>query len=424
MKAAAIPAKFNIPFASAAGASYIRPIPQASQIGITDGAASLTDGFPPLNFLPVGSGGIPPFGQDFNGLLKQVTQWNQWAAAEGPVFYDATFAAAVGGYPKGAVVLSPVDYVTFWLCTVDDNSSNPDTGGANWVKLDYQIPFGTAAGTANAITTTLSPAPYPVDWLHIRLFLVRITALQTGACTIAPNGLAARTIVMADGVTTPPGKTLSPGAVAFFYNDGTNVRLLGAFGGATGVLGARGAYSQSVAGSYNFTVPDGVYALYIELVGGGGGGGGCGAAIGGTGGGGAGFTAGVNLVTPGQVLAIVVGAKGTGGAPTVDGTDGTASTIVSLGLTAQPGGKGSAGGVAGGASGGGTGGQKNLTGGGGGSGFNIGGYLLGGTGGGILSTAGLPNGGVASSAGGGGAGGGQGPTPGGNGHDGYVLITY
>ena len=61
MLASAIPIKFPIPFGNSAGGGYIRPIPQASQIGIANGAASLTDGFPPLNFLPLGSGGVPPF---------------------------------------------------------------------------------------------------------------------------------------------------------------------------------------------------------------------------------------------------------------------------------------------------------------------------------------------------------------------------
>ncbi|KAA1174648.1 hypothetical protein FP026_29625, partial [Rhizobium tropici] len=73
MKASDIPVKFPIPFAASAGGGYIRAIPQASQIGITNGAASLTDGFPPLTFLPVGAGGTPPWGQDFNGILNEIT---------------------------------------------------------------------------------------------------------------------------------------------------------------------------------------------------------------------------------------------------------------------------------------------------------------------------------------------------------------
>ena len=101
-----IPTKFPIPFANNAGPGFVRPIPQASQIGITPGAASLTDGFPPLNFNPVAAGGIPPFGEDMNGILLQITQWIRWLTAGAPLAWDSTYATAIGGYPLGAKVLS------------------------------------------------------------------------------------------------------------------------------------------------------------------------------------------------------------------------------------------------------------------------------------------------------------------------------
>lgn len=133
MLAADVPTRFPIPFADSAGSGFIRAIPEASQIGITAGAASLTDGFPPVTFLPLGAGGTPPWGQDFNGLLYQITQWCQWQAAGGPVVYDATFAAGPsGGYPKGAVLASATATGYSWLSTVDNNTSDPDAGGANW----------------------------------------------------------------------------------------------------------------------------------------------------------------------------------------------------------------------------------------------------------------------------------------------------
>lgn len=135
MQSSDIPSrKFPVPFANSAGAGYIRNIPVASQIGITNGAASLTDGFPPLNFLPVGSGGVPPFGQDFNGILAQITQWTQWQNAGGLVTYDATFSSDIGGYPRGAIVAGSSSGVV-WLCIADDNTTNPNTGGVGWVRI-------------------------------------------------------------------------------------------------------------------------------------------------------------------------------------------------------------------------------------------------------------------------------------------------
>lgn len=135
MLASAIPTKFQLAFASSAGGSFIRPIPQASQIGIQAGAASLTDGFPPSTFSPIAAGGTPPFGQDFNGLLNQITLWNQWQAAGGPLVYDGTFSSAIGGYPRGAMLQSAVSIGLFFISLVDGNTTNPDSGGTNWIVL-------------------------------------------------------------------------------------------------------------------------------------------------------------------------------------------------------------------------------------------------------------------------------------------------
>ena len=60
-------------WASGAKPSYIRTIGNPSLVGKNDGAASYTDGFPPLNFTPVAAGGVPPYGADMNGILKQMT---------------------------------------------------------------------------------------------------------------------------------------------------------------------------------------------------------------------------------------------------------------------------------------------------------------------------------------------------------------
>lgn len=129
-----LPAKFPIPWADAAGGSFIRAIPQASQIGVQNGAASLADGFPPNTFLPIAAGGSWPFAQDFNGILKQITLWNRWHEAGGAVPYDSTFQTAIGGYPKNAIIGSATTPGLFWLSSADNNASNPDTGGAGWLR--------------------------------------------------------------------------------------------------------------------------------------------------------------------------------------------------------------------------------------------------------------------------------------------------
>ena len=128
-----IPPKFPFYWGSNAGAAYIRSIPTASQIGIVNCAASLPDGFPPLTFLAQTSGGCPPFGQDMNGILRQITQWQQWQqAGELPTIYDSSFQTSIGGYPNGAIIQSAIVPGDFWISTVDNNTTNPDNGGAGW----------------------------------------------------------------------------------------------------------------------------------------------------------------------------------------------------------------------------------------------------------------------------------------------------
>jgi hypothetical protein len=127
------PIKMPTTWASGAKPGYIRTIGSPSLIGKNDGAASYTDGFPPLTFTPVAAGGVPPYGADMNGILNQMTQWEQWAQVGGPIRYDAIFQSAVGGYPAEARVGSNTTTYLIWQSTADNNVTNPDTGTTvNW----------------------------------------------------------------------------------------------------------------------------------------------------------------------------------------------------------------------------------------------------------------------------------------------------
>lgn len=156
MLASNTPPNFPIPFANSAGVGYIRTIPTASQISITPGAASLTDGFPPLNFIPEVAGGVPPFGQDVNGIFKEITQNVQWKQAGGIYSYDSAFSTAIGGYPNRAMLRS-ADGTGWWISQVDNNLTNPETGGANWLPSGFS---GNAAITMTNVDVTLTLNQY------------------------------------------------------------------------------------------------------------------------------------------------------------------------------------------------------------------------------------------------------------------------
>ncbi len=154
------PGKLVLPF-SASGAK--NTIPVASQIGIVAGAASLTDGFPPLTRTPLAAGGVPPSGLDMNGILYELSAILRWANAGAGYVYDGTFAADsnVGGYPKGSRVLRS-DGLGYWFNTTDNNTTDPEAAGtapalAGWVP-DYTN--GVTAVTMTGSNVTLTAPQY------------------------------------------------------------------------------------------------------------------------------------------------------------------------------------------------------------------------------------------------------------------------
>jgi len=157
MLAANPPPKFPKVWGLNAGGPFIRPIPVDSQIGVNPGFASLNDGFPPLTMTPIAAGGIPPFGQDVNGILNQITQVQQWQQAGGSWQFDPNFATAIGGYPLGAVLNSKVVLGREWMSTVDNNMTDPDSASAaNWMPPPGQPPVGTPAPSFSPVV----PAGY------------------------------------------------------------------------------------------------------------------------------------------------------------------------------------------------------------------------------------------------------------------------
>lgn len=208
MQSSAIPAKFNIPFANSAGSGYVRAIPEASQVGITAGAASLTDGFPPLCFLPVAAGGVPPAGQDFNGILKEVTSWEQWEQAGGPVPFDGAFCYAIGGYPAGAV-LNSADATGFWISTTENNITNPDAGPA--------VVTGSIAGntlTVSAVTSGNLVVGQVISGTGVTAGTT-ITALGTGTGGTGTYTVSASQTVASTTISTSGGAGWVPAHAAY-----------------------------------------------------------------------------------------------------------------------------------------------------------------------------------------------------------------
>lgn len=97
------------------------------------GQATMVDGFPAETMTPIASGGVPPSGQDVNGILYQLSQHQVWLNSGGMYAYNASHATNIGGYPIGAVLQS-ADGQSAWLNTVDGNMTDPDGGSASGWK--------------------------------------------------------------------------------------------------------------------------------------------------------------------------------------------------------------------------------------------------------------------------------------------------
>lgn len=138
MQLANAPSKIVLAFAADGNKNAI-PVP--SQISVTPGAASWTDGFPPVTMLDPTEGGVGPSGLDFNGVINEISAVALWLNTGAGFAYDAAFSTAIGGYPIGSRVLRS-DNSGYWLCIADNNTNDPNAGGAGW------IPQGSSAASS------------------------------------------------------------------------------------------------------------------------------------------------------------------------------------------------------------------------------------------------------------------------------------
>jgi len=242
-----------VPFAES-GTKNTVPIP--SQIGITPGAASFTTGFPPLNFTPILAGGVAPFGADFNGVFNAITQALRWSNAGGQYVYDATFATAIGGYPKGALVQrSTLD--GFWLSTADNNATDPDASGAGWTdplsgRL-INVQTFTASGTYTPTAGTKSVVVEVVGGGGAGGGTATCTASQASAGAGGGGGGYAKSRLTTgfSGATVTIGAGGAGVVSAGGGNGGTSSfgALLSAPGGSGGTAGAVNGLFPSIAGN-------------------------------------------------------------------------------------------------------------------------------------------------------------------------------
>lgn len=73
-----------------------------------------------------------------------------------PPSFNQNYAIAIGGYPKGAILLA-ADFSGTWANTVSGNTTNPDTGGAGWTKSAFGGVAAMTFAQVAALTSNQGP---------------------------------------------------------------------------------------------------------------------------------------------------------------------------------------------------------------------------------------------------------------------------
>lgn len=323
---------------------------------------------------PVSS--TPPSRQRFNWIFNYVANAVRYFSRRGMPDYDSVETYMIGDRVIG-------DDGKTYKCLVDNTTGlAPSTNPAKWARWGFTVAELKAEGTG-----------LQAKGFTIYTALSSIPASACGSVVQAGNGAGAYTLTLPACNSTTSGDrlefvctstfpvTISPNGsdtigltpVVLNQNDtielqsnGTNTWFV--VGGTFLANWTRPGFSakgqQRFTSNGSFTVPVGVTQIWVSGAAGGGGGGGSGAVSGitsgwGAGGGGGGGASGAYtnrqayLVTPGQVLTVVIGGAGTagtagtaGGPGGVGGTGGTTSingTGVSLSMAGGPGGGGGGG---------------------------------------------------------------------------------
>ena len=284
MLLSAIPYKFLEIFGkNAPGTMITTPIPQTTVSGIR---ASQDLGFPVLTATAIGAGGTPPDARDFNGVLQYLSAWAQWQQAGGPLYYDSAFSTAIGGYPAGTILSNASIIGSIWVCLIDNNTSNPDAGGANWIGTSLTTnPFSRVVITATGAFSGTVPS-----------WAARAHIVTTGAGAAAGGG---------DNVYTAGGG--GAGGTAIVWVSVTGGASYSGNIGAGGTC-ASGASNGTNGGNSTFVISS---VTYTGL----GGGGGIHAAAPAGGAGGTATNGDINVIGG-------AGTDGWGGAPSAGGNGG------------------------------------------------------------------------------------------------------
>ena len=201
----------------------IQPLPMVSPIAnqgakfnipqnpTSTGLASVVEGFPEITMKSLKEGGLPPRGQDANGMFYLSTDQRVYLQNGGIITFSQEVSDLIGGYPKNAVL----DYIdeNNAYCKVqsliDDNTNNfvenPSLiDDVNWKKVDFGAVWGQISGNITdqadlqeALNNKANKAPWRM-FNHPTLANIKSGSVDIDLTPYLPEGDYAGYIVKLD----------------------------------------------------------------------------------------------------------------------------------------------------------------------------------------------------------------------------------
>lgn len=163
-------------------------IPAARQAGAAQESATYSEGFPGITMTPLSLGGKPPSGKDMNGVLHDVSAATVFLNNGNRYRFDAAHCAAIGGYPKGAVLMADTLDGSY-ISLMDGNRDNPNSGSTKWARYGGKLSSATNSDSeSTAATSKAVKAAY--DKAQAAQAAVDGISLGWGGITGKPNSLA------------------------------------------------------------------------------------------------------------------------------------------------------------------------------------------------------------------------------------------
>ena len=113
-------------------------IPENYSSSMESNQATWDTGFGQITMIPVAAGGMPPKGQDFNGIFNQISENVVYLSKGGRFKFSADYAAAINGYPKGAILQSD-DETKEYQSIIDNNKVNFNTATQAQINAAWKL---------------------------------------------------------------------------------------------------------------------------------------------------------------------------------------------------------------------------------------------------------------------------------------------